>query len=340
MSEQKIFYDAENLRGYIKALAPKNIFLVHGKTFNRLSIAEMFNAFNATHFTDFKPNPLIESVDAGVKVFRENDCDLIIAIGGGSAIDVAKCVKLQAAQAVPFIAIPTTAGTGSEATRFAVVYKNGEKQSVTDVCMIPDAIYFHAEPLKILPPYQRKATLLDAFSHAVESYWSVKATEASRAFAAEALRIIVSLQADYFDGRTGDAENLSLLYASYLAGKAINISETTAGHAMSYKLTSLFGVSHGHAAALCNAGLWRFMQDSAAVKELTAIIGEKTFRTLLTDGELIYPLTDVRAADFDSTLELLTRSVNPVRLKNFPAPLPEDVIREIYRAILLGEAIE
>ena len=324
MNEQKIFFTKDTLIQYVRKISPRRIFFVHGKTFNRLSLSEAFGDFQAVHFSDFKPNPLIESVDAGVKVFRENDCDLIIAIGGGSAIDVAKCVKLQAAQAVPFIAIPTTAGTGSEATRFAVVYKNGEKQSVTDVCMIPDAIYFHAEPLKILPPYQRKATLLDAFSHAVESYWSVKATEASRAFAAEALRIIV----------------LSLLYASYLAGKAINISETTAGHAMSYKLTSLFGVSHGHAAALCNAGLWRFMQDSAAVKELTAIIGEKTFRTLLTDGELIYPLTDVRAADFDSTLELLTRSVNPVRLKNFPAPLPEDVIREIYRAILLGEAIE
>ena len=336
MSEQKIFYDAENLRGYIKALAPKNIFLVHGKTFNRLSIAEMFNAFNATHFTDFKPNPLIESVAAGVEVFKKNNCDIIIAAGGGSAIDVAKCVKLQAAQDAPLIVMPTTAGTGSEATRFAVVYKNGEKQSVTDICMIPDAIYFDAEPLKILPPYQRKATLLDAFSHAAESYWSVKATEASRAFAKESLRIIVALQEKYFDGRTTDAENISLMYAAYLAGKAINISETTAGHAMSYKLTSLFGISHGHAAALCNAGLWQVMKTSDAVKDLTAIIGEKTFSKILTDGALIYPL---ECKDFDSTLELLTRSVNPVRLKNFPVTLSEDTIRKIYSAILRGEVL-
>lgn len=340
MSEQKIFFSKDNLIRYVKTFSPAQIFIVHGKTFSRLSLAEAFNDFRAVHFTDFKPNPLFESVEAGVKVFRENDCDLIIAVGGGSALDVAKCVKLYAAQDVPFIAIPTTAGTGSEATRFAVVYKGGEKQSVTDACMIPNAIYFDAEPLRILPAYQRKATLLDAYSHAAESYWSVKATEVSRAFAVEALRIIVSLQADYFDGRTGDAENLSLMYAAYLAGKAINISETTAGHAMSYKLTSLFGISHGHAAALCNAGLWRFMRDGAAVKELSAIIGEKTFRRLLADGELIYPLKDARAADFDSTLELLTHSVNPVRLKNFPVPLPENVIREIYRGILCGEAIE
>ena len=79
------------------------------------------------------------------------------------------------------------------------------------------------------------------------------------------------------------------------------------------------------------------MRDSDAVKELSEVIGEKTFRELLTDGELIYPLKD--AADFDSTLELLTHSVNPVRLKNFPVPLPEDVVREIYRGILRGEVL-
>ena len=334
MTEQKIFFNAAQVIQYVKEFSPRNIFLVHGRTFNRLSFAQIFDDFQTTHFTDFKPNPLIESVKAGVKVFVENNCDMIIAAGGGSAIDVAKCIKLRAAQNVPFIVVPTTAGTGSEATRFAVIYKDGEKQSIHDLCLIPDAIYFDAEPLRILPPYQRKATLLDAYSHAAESYWSVKATEASRAFAKEALRVIVSLQEKYFDGSTDDAENISLLYAAYLAGKAINISETTAGHAMSYKLTSLFGISHGHAAALCNAGLWQFMKSSDAVKELTEVIGEKTFRELLIAGELIYPL---ECADFDSTLELLTHSVNPVRLKNFPVPLPEEVIEKIYRAILLGE---
>ena len=337
MSEQKIFFGKGKLIQYVKTFSPRRIFFVHGKTFSRLSIAGAFDDFQAVHFTAFKPNPLFESVEAGVKAFSKNDCDLIIAVGGGSALDVAKCVKLYAAQNVELIAVPTTAGTGSEATRFAVVYKNGEKQSITDECLIPNAILFDAEPLKILPPYQRKATLLDAFSHAAESYWSVKATDVSRSFAREALRIIVSLQEEYFTGRTGDAENLSLMYAAYLAGKAINISETTAGHAMSYKLTSLFGVSHGHAAALCNAGLWQFMRDSDAVKELSEIIGEKTFRTLLADGELIYPLKDERDADFNSTLELLTHSVNPVRLKNFPVPLPEEVVRKIYRGILRGE---
>lgn len=339
MIEQKIFFYAAQLIRYIEKFSPRNIFIVHGKTFNRLSLADSFKKFQAVHFTNFKPNPLFESVEEGIKIFRENNCDMIIAVGGGSAIDVAKCVKLYAAQDVPFIVMPTTAGTGSEATRFAVIYKDGEKQSIADWCMIPDAIYFDAEPLRILPPYQKKATLLDACSHAAESYWSINATDVSRAFAKEALRIIVALQEKYFDGKTNDAENLTLLYASYLAGKAINISQTTAGHAMCYKLTGLFGISHGHAAALCNAGLWQVMKSSDAVKELTEVIGDKTFREILIQGELIYPLKGERDADFDSTLELLTHSVNPVRLKNFPVPLPEDVIKKIYRAILLGEVI-
>lgn len=336
MNEQKIFFTADDLIRYIKKFSPQNIFLVHGKTFNRLSIAEIFKDFQAVHFTNFKPNPLIESVEEGVKIFLENRCDMIVAVGGGSAIDVAKCVKLNTAD-VPFITAPTTAGTGSEATRFAVIYKAGEKQSITSPRMIPDAIYLTAEPLQILPPYQRKATLLDAFSHAAESYWSIKANDISRAFAKEALRIIVSLQEKFFGGLTNDAENLSLMYAAYLAGKAINISETTAGHAMCYKLTSFFGISHGHAAALCNAGLWQLMQGSDAVKDLSEVIGEKTFREILIDGGLIYPLKNFGDADFDSTLELLTDSVNPVRLKNFPVPLTEAVIKKIYRAILRGE---
>ena len=93
------------------------------------------------------------------------------------------------------------------------------------------------------------------------------------------------------------------------------------------------------AAALCNAGLWQFLKESDAVKELSEVIGEKTFREILIQGELIYPLKKSSDADFDSTLELLTHSVNPVRLKNFPVPLPENAIRKIYRAILLGEVI-
>ncbi len=129
-------------------------------------------------FTDFQPNPCYESVVEGVKRYREEDCDSIIAVGGGSAMDVAKCIKLYAYlpgdgangtwlkakllhNNIPFLAMPTTAGTGSEATRYAVIYYDGIKQSVTSENCIPEVVLMDPNSLKTLPLYQKKATLCD-----------------------------------------------------------------------------------------------------------------------------------------------------------------------------------
>ncbi len=116
-------------------------------------------------FDQFKPNPDYESVVKGVRVYKINGCDAIAAIGGGSAMDVAKCIKMFATldegqnyleqeiipNKIPFLAVPTTAGTGSEATRFAIVYYQGKKQSVTDESCIPDAVVMDPSVLKTLP---------------------------------------------------------------------------------------------------------------------------------------------------------------------------------------------
>ena len=118
-------------------------------------------------FMDFQPNPRYESVIEGVKLFRESGCDAVIAVGGGSAMDVAKCIKLYfalpgdgaggawlkakpAPNDVPFLAMPTTSGTGSEATRFAVIYYDGAKQSVSDLSCIPGTVLMDASVLKTL----------------------------------------------------------------------------------------------------------------------------------------------------------------------------------------------
>lgn len=280
---------------------------------------------------------------------------MIAAVGGGSAMDVAKCIKLYAGREMPekylhmeFLAVPTTAGTGSEATRFAVIYKDGEKQSVTDENCIPTAVYMDAALLKTLPAYQKKSAMMDALCHAVEAYWSVHSTEESRRYSEDAIRMILENLEAYMGGEY--AAGVHMLKAANIAGKAINIAQTTAGHAMCYKLTGLYGLAHGHAAALCVAKLWPYMlehisqcTDSRGAEYLNTVFrglaeamgaeDEKSaagqFQKLLDDLGLEAPVPE-REEDF----ELLRKTVNPGRLKNHPICLEEPDIDRLYHEIL------
>ena len=315
-------------------------------------------------FSDFQPNPLYESVVSGVKVLRDEDCDAIIAVGGGSAIDVAKCIKAYCRMDgdgedggflkqeirpndILFLAMPTTAGTGSEATRYAVIYYDGKKQSITSESFIPETVLMDPDCLKTLPPYQKKATMCDALCHAIESFWSVNSTEESREYSKAAIRGVTGNMDGYLNntekGRQG------MLLAAHTAGKAINITQTTAGHAMCYKITSLFGTAHGHAAMLCDRVLYPWM-----VRNTDRCIdprGEAYLRQILDEigralgGEDALSGAEV-LKDIFSRLELsipeatpeqyeeLKTSVNPVRLKNHPIALDEDTTDMLYHDIL------
>jgi len=346
----------------------KKILVVCGSSFKRLAIGKFITEFFAANnidivfFSDFQPNPDYESVIKGVEVFKKNGCDAILAVGGGSAMDVAKCIKLYATMPsgsdyinqkiepndIPFFAIPTTAGTGSEATRFAVIYYNGVKQSVTDYSCIPQVVILDPSVLETLPDYQRKVTMLDAFCHAVESFWSVNSTDESKVYSKDAIRLILSKMDSYlkneYDG------NKNMLMAANIAGKAINITQTTAGHAMCYKLTSLYGIAHGHAAALCVSELWPFMIGNtekcidgrgknyldSVFKEIAGVMGENApidaaakFQNIVKQLHLKAP-----AIKSQSDFEILKKSVNPTRLKNNPVELDEDTIDMLYHKIL------
>lgn len=312
-------------------------------------------------FSDFSPNPLYESVVKGVDLFRSHQCDLIVAIGGGSAMDVAKCIKLYSnmdpsesylkqtivPNSVLLLAIPTTAGTGSEATRYAVIYEHGEKQSITHESCIPSTVLMDPTTLKTLPEYQKKSTMLDALCHAIESFWSVHSTEQSKEYSRSAIHQILANQNAYLNNE--DAGNAAMLQAANLAGKAINITQTTAGHAMCYKLTSLYGIAHGHAAALCVSALWPYMLqhvdqciDPRGEDYLNSVFADlaqafgcdapeqaaQQYQTLLNGLSLQVPQATPQE------IELLASSVNPVRLKNHPVALDHTAIRTLYQQIL------
>lgn len=322
---------------------------------------------NTVVFSEYQPNPLYENVQMGLKLFREEECDAIIAVGGGSAIDVAKCIKLYGnlhgdgengswltadyvENNIPFLAMPTTAGTGSEATRYAVIYYNGKKQSITSESFIPDTVLMDPNTLITLPLYQKKATMCDALCHAIESFWSVNSTDESKEYSRIALELVVANMDGYLENTEEGRRNM--LLAANTAGKAINITQTTAGHAMCYKITSLFGTSHGHAAMLCNRVLFPWMIENTDkcidsrgeqyLKNVLCEIGNSIgFETLELAAEKLKCIftklqLDVPTAT-EAQYEELKTSVNPVRLRNHPIALDEDTIDILYHRILNGE---
>lgn len=370
MVGQEILIASENyveLDDYIQKNGFKTVFLVCDGSLSFLRLNDYFKGvedrlgIKLVKFMDFQPNPLYESVVKGVKLFNEEDCDVVFAVGGGSAMDVAKCIKLYSnmnpeinyleqeivPNDVPLFAVPTTAGTGSEATRYAVIYFDGEKQSVADYSCIPSTVLMDSSVLKTLPEYQKKATMLDALCHSIESYWSVNSTDESKTYSRQAIQLIMENKEAYLNN--DEEGNANMLKAANIAGKAINITQTTAGHAMCYKITSLYGIAHGHAAALCLAKLWPYMIDNT--DKCIDARGEQYIKCIFDDIASAMGCDDKHEAvqkfsDFVESLRLgqpkasetdydiLSKSVNPVRLKNNPVALDEEAINSIYRKIV------
>lgn len=360
---QKILTGFHSLENALEEVRAQRYMLICDSSFAFLPIKEAFNPVVA--FDHFTPNPLYEDVCKGVELFKAHRCDALVAVGGGSTIDVAKCIKLFCAMdasrnflqqeyqdsGVPIIAIPTTAGTGSESTRYAVIYFNGVKQSITHDSIVPDYAILEPTLLKTLPIYQKKCTMLDALCQGMESFWSINSNEESMGYSKTAIGMILNHWQGYIEENDDEAAK-HIMLAANVAGRAINITQTTAPHAMSYKLTSLYGLPHGHAVALCLPEVWQFMLehperciDPRGKKHLTCIFntlaqimgvespekGLMLFRDLLKALGMFRP----KSVHREEELNVLTSSVNALRLRNNPVALDEESIRIIYNDILL-----
>ena len=369
--EQIILYSLYELEEYIGSF--HNAFLVCGDSaMNNCAsgVLDVFDRYKISYdrFGDFAPNPTTHHLDMALKQYSQKKYDVLVAIGGGSAIDIAKCIKLYSdvdwsvewtsrfvslpkCSDIPLIVMPTTAGSGSEATRFAVLYHNEKKQSITCEQIIPDAVLFEEGVIKSLPLYQRKATMFDAFCHSIESFWSVNSTDESKEFASEAIRIIKQNYNEYLFDSIVDPKVFSAFQrAAYLAGKAINISQTTAGHAMSYKITSMFGCAHGHAVSLVMCGLIPWMIDNTekCIDNRGSGYLEKTFDELASlfdcpNKEMFSQLflEMFRRSGLETPtvtendISILSESVNPERLRNNPIAMDKDDIEKLYHKILI-----
>lgn len=215
------------------------------------------------------PNPTIDNIEEAYTLYKAHSCEGIIAFGGGSPMDCAKGVAARVArpdlqipqmkgtlkvrrEMPPFFAIPTTAGTGSEATVAAVVSnsKTHEKYAISDPVLIPH--YAVLDPLLTvkLPPHITATTGMDALTHAVEAYIGNGTTEETRAYSLEAVKLIFdNLYPAYIDGENREARK-NMQKAAYLAGMAFTRAYVGNVHAIAHTLGGFYGVPHGLANAV------------------------------------------------------------------------------------------
>lgn len=274
--DQAVFFgdtgSVEFLAEQLARLKCNRIFCVTGKDSYSASGADtllrnVLRNRERFRFSEFSANPEFLDLKAGLKHFRSFNPDCIIGIGGGSVLDMAKLIRFfgssgmgleewfdetpaeQSTETLPMVAVPTTAGAGSEATAFAVLYRDGKKYSVAHGSMLPDVAVLNPKLTESLSPYQTACSGFDAFAQAIESYWAVGSTETSRKYSAEAIELCMAhLEDAVLDPVAVHREGL--MKAAYLAGRAINTAKTTAAHALSYALTALYGLPHGHAVAM------------------------------------------------------------------------------------------
>lgn len=260
-------------------LGGRKVFLVADEPAYEVSgaadeLETLFADCGIERFSGFKPNPKLEDIQRGIQQFCGSSPDVVIAVGGGTAIDLAKLIGTLADHQAdprkmitglcdiekngpPLIAIPTTAGTGSEATHFAVAYVDGQKYSVADSRLLPSHVVIDPRLTHSLPAGITAASGLDAFSQSVESIWAVGATDESIRYASESVHLVLGNLLHCVQHPTPEAR-MAMCRAAFLSGKAINISKTTAPHAISYAITTRFGLPHGFAVALTLGEILKF----------------------------------------------------------------------------------
>lgn len=251
--------------------------------------------------SDLPPEPTYMQVQKLVDEFKASGADFIVAVGGGSAMDTAKLASLLATErytvkdllddptlavkTVKICLIPTTAGTGSEATPNAIVAVPEQelKIGIVNSSMVPDYVVLDAEMIRKLPRKIAAATGIDAMAHAIECFTSNKANPFSDIFALEAFDLIMNnIETACGDPDAMEAKN-RMQIAAFYAGVAITCSGTTAVHALSYPLGGKYHIAHGVSNAILLVPVMKFNEPVIRGKLAAAydriVHGEKTCTT-------------------------------------------------------------
>ena len=252
----------------------KKAFIISGPHLNKMGIVQSCvdalkaKGIESSVFTETEGNPSVETVDKASAAYKESGADFIVALGGGSPMDVAKAVGVVAryggsiteyegadkvpGDIIPLIAVPTTAGTGSEVTAFSVItdHSRNYKLTVYSYKLIPSYAILDAELLTTAPASVAAACGIDAMVHALEAYISTAASPFSDAMAEKALELIGANIRCYAANR-GDIEAAeNMLVGSLFAGIAFSWARLGDVHAMSHPVSAYFNVPHGVANAI------------------------------------------------------------------------------------------
>lgn len=298
-------------------------------------------------FDEIEENPSVETVAKAAQSAYEQQVDFFVAIGGGSPMDAAKAISIlcKHPQAIseaeaylygnkpldgyPVAAVPTTSGTGSEVTPYAILTRHSKrtKQSIAQR-LFPQVALVDAGYLKTISHTNLVSTCVDALAHLLESYLNTNATPFSRMYAAEGLRVWGSVKETLLpqDECARSDETLdTFMQASILAGIAIAHTGTSLPHGLSYPVTYELGVPHGKAVGYFLPGFLQIYENKTEVADVFALLGIADLAdfsyyidTLLGKPELDETLW---MADIEQLL------ANPAKVKNYPYALNEELLR-------------
>lgn len=341
------------LENFLERKAPSKILLVRGKdSYEKCgagkSFSEIFERLNARvdEFKDFSVNPNIEDALKGLELIKNLKPEVIIAVGGGSVMDMAKTLRfldayegsveeekyVKKGDLIPLIAVPTTSGTGSEATRFAILYKNKIKYSVDHPDVLPDVVVLHPEFTAANPSYLTACCGFDAMAQSIEALWNRYSIPEADEYAKRALELIAPNLEEVVKNPTPELRQ-KLQEGAYWAGRAINLTRTTAPHAFSYVFTSYYGYPHGHAVALTFPAIAQINLTSDKVDDAKKEFILKTCGIEaghIKEGfKAFVDSIGLGVKDLGYDKSLILKNINPGRLKNNPVDISLEMASEI-----------